>query len=152
MKLTFRKCLGLSLATGLMGLFLALPERAAAQVTVGTFRGTYVFGFTGYTFDASGNHTPFGDAGRETYFGNGHAAGVFTYTTNGFLTHRSFTGTYTVNADGSASETVTDDHGVVTNFDVYITLDGSTLGFVETDPGVVSAGVATRSSPNGNEQ
>ena len=153
MKLTFRKCLGLSLATGLMGLFLALPERGAAQVTVGTFRGTYVFGFTGYTFDASGNHTPFGDAGRETYFGNGHAAGVFTYTTNGFLEKRvSFTGTYTVNADGSASETVTDENGVVTHFDVYITLDGSTFGFVGTDPGVISAGVATRSSPTGNEQ
>jgi hypothetical protein len=143
----------LALVTASVGLYLVLPERGAAQVTVGTFRGTYVFGFTGYTIDASGNHTPFADGGRETYFGNGHSAGVFTFTTNGFIGSRlSFTATYTVNADGSASETVTDENGHVSHFDVYITRDGSTFGFVGTDPGVISAGVATRSSPTGNEQ
>ena len=129
-----------------------------AQVTIGTFRGTYVFGFTGYNIDAkTGDHTPFGDAGRETFCGNGHATGVFTYTTNGpsgpvLVSRGSFTATYTVNADGTASATLTNEFGDVSHFDVYITPDGSTFGFIETDPGVISAGVATRSSPTGNEQ
>ena len=154
MKLMFRKCLGLSLATGLMGLFLALPERGAAQVTVGTFRGTYVAGFTGYFVDAStGNHTPFADGVRETFFGNGTATGVATFWTGaGKASRVNFTATYTVNPDGSASATVKDEGGHVSHFDLYITLDGSTFGFVGTDPGVISAGVATRSSPTGNEQ
>src|SRR5262245_1484951 len=155
MKLTFRKCLGLSLATGLMGLFLALPERGAAQVTVGTFRGTYVLGLTGYFVDASVNPpilSPFGDAGRETFFGTGHSAAVFTFNSKvGVEKQLSFTATYTVHPDGSASATVTDANGNVSTFDLYITPDGSTIGFVGTDPGVILGGVATRSSPTGNE-
>src|SRR5262249_35276174 len=70
----------LALVIASVGLFLALPERGAAQVTVGTFRGTYVSGFTGYFVDAStGNHTPFADVVRETFFGNVHATLVATF-------------------------------------------------------------------------
>ena len=145
----------LALVAASVGLYLVLPDRGLAQsITLGTFRGTYVSGFTGYFVDAStGNHTPFADGVRETFFGNGHATGVATFWTGAGVPSRvSFTTTYTVNADGSASATVTDENGHMSHFDLYITLDGSTFGFVGTDPGVISAGVATRSSPTGNEQ
>src|SRR4051794_3396349 len=124
MKLTFRRYLVLSLGTGLMGLFLALPDRgvaqagAAAGIHVGTLKGTYVFGVSGYNLDSSGNLIPFAISGRETFFGNGTSSGVLTTTTKeGVQSRVKFTGTYTVNADGSVSETDTDEHGVVTHYD-----------------------------------
>ena len=80
MKSTLRRWPALSLATGLMGLCLALPDRGMAQsgataaITVATLKGTYIYAFTGYTVGSSGNLIAFAVAGRETFFGNGTRA------------------------------------------------------------------------------
>jgi len=56
-------------------------------------------------------------------------------------------GTFTVNADGSVSETFEQTSGplmVTLHFTAYLTPDGNTSAFVATDPGSVVSGVATR--------
>ena len=85
-----------------MGLYLVLSDRGAAQsITLGTLKGTYVGAFS-LTFNGS----PFVAAVRETYFGDGTASGVTTFTVpGGGVVKLTFTGTYTVNADGSVDET-----------------------------------------------
>jgi hypothetical protein len=152
MKSTLRRWPALSLATGLMGLCLALPDRGMAQsgataaITVGTLRGTYIYGFTGYTVGSSGNLIAFAVAGRETFFGNGTSTGISTTTTQGqaIQSRVTYTATYTVNADGSVSETDTDEHGVVTHYTDFPLPDGNALSFIETDPGVIASGIETR--------
>src|SRR5207248_3739634 len=58
----------------------------------------------GYTIQGdTGQHQPFAWAGKETYDGAGHVAGVFTASYNGEIVHRTYTGTYTVNPDGTGS-------------------------------------------------
>jgi hypothetical protein len=155
MKFTFRRCLVLSLATGFMGLYAALPDPAmAAQsdahcVHVGPLKGTYVYSYTGYSADTSGDLLPFAVAGRATFSANGTLSGESTTTTKGQSVQSkvAYTGTYSANADGSVSETDTDAHGVVSHFDDFPSCDGNTIAFIATDPGVISSGIETRSSP-----
>ena len=142
----------LALATTSMGLYLALPDRGFAQndegprITLGTLKGTYVGAFSGNIVDASGNLIAFTVAVRETYFGNGTASGVTTFVFQGQAVQSrvTFTGTYTVNADGSVLETDTQSNGFVLHFEEYPTPDGDTIAGIQTDPGVLSYSVLTR--------
>jgi hypothetical protein len=152
MKFTFRRCLVLSLATGFMGLCVTLPDRAMAQsdmvscVHVGPLKGTYVYSYTGYNVDSSGNLIPFAVAGRATFSTNGTLSGESTTATKGqaVASKVPYTGTYTVNADGSVSETDTDANGVVSHYDDFPSCDGNTITYGETDSGVISSGIETR--------
>jgi hypothetical protein len=82
---------------------------------------------------------------RETYFGDGTASGVTTFATQQAVQSRvTFTGTYTVNADGSVDETDTQSTGVVLHFEEYPTPDESTIAGIQTDPGALSFQVLTR--------
>ena len=154
MKLTFRRCLVLSLATGFISLYLALPDRGLAQsdsvpgVHVGTLKGTYIYSYTGYNVDSSGTLIPFAVAGRATFFANGTLRGVSTTTTKDqpVQSRVTYTGTYSLNADGSVSEIDTDANGAVTHYDDFPSSDGNTIAFIATDPGVISSGVETRGS------
>jgi hypothetical protein len=159
MKLTFTKCLVLPLATGLVGLALALPDRGAAQeagvhagtatgINVGTLKGTYVFSGTGYIVDPSGkNQAPFALAGWEILYGNGAGRGVSTTTTKDGVQHRvAYTASYSVNADGSVTETDTDENGEVSHVDEFPLPDGSAFTWVVTDPGMILSGIETRGS------
>jgi hypothetical protein len=44
----------------------------------------------------------------------------------------------------TVTETDTSATGASTHFDEFVTLDGSMLTFVETDPGIVASGVLSR--------
>ncbi len=69
---------------------------------------------------------------------------VFTASYNGEIVHRTYTGTYTVNPDGTGSTLLTDSNGDVTHFDIFIRKDRDEVSYVETDPGVVSSGYERR--------
>jgi hypothetical protein len=169
MKPTIRRCLALAIA--FLGLYLALPEGGLAQsvkgppITLATLKGTYVGAFSGYMPDPSSptNLIPFAVAGTETYFGDGTASGVTTFTTKNpdgtiFVLGRvTFTGTYTLNPDGvSFSETDTQTsgpfNGLVIHFDDFPTPDGGTIATIQTDTnpdptkavGAISSGFSTR--------
>jgi hypothetical protein len=146
----------LVLVTASLGLYLGLPVCGLAQndqglgIKLGVPNGTYVFTITGYlTAPAipSNSQVPLAVSGRETYFPNGTTSGVTTFSIGGQVQSRvKFAGTFTVNADGSVSETDTQTSGPgqVLHFDVYPTPDGNTLTTIQRDLGATAAGFLTR--------
>jgi hypothetical protein len=119
-------------------------KAAEAQCSLATLHGTYVIAADGVQIVGS-DRVPFALAAVQTYDGRGHAHGIASVSANGKITgfHR-FTGTYTVKPDCTITETDTDVTGFVSHYDEFTTPDGSLFTFVQTDPGVVSAAVASR--------
>ncbi len=143
----------LALVTASLGLCLGLPVCGLAQsdaghdIKLGIPNGTYVFTIAGWLTDASGNLLPLAVAGRETYFDNGTTSGLTTFSIKGQVQSRvTFIGTFTVNADGSVSETDTQTTGpgLVLHFDVYPTPDGNSLTTIQRGPGATATGFLTR--------
>ena len=124
----------------------AAPNTACSNATL---QGTYTFVQQGSIVGAHGVLTPLAVTGVEVFDGNGHSHGFLTTVTvvNGQTTVSSdvpFTGAYTVNANCTAKETVTDANNNVAHFDEFVGPNGNQLIFNETDPGVVGAGTETR--------
>jgi hypothetical protein len=117
--------------------------------------GTYASHVTGYLpAGPSGSLVPLAAAGHITYSADGTTSGVFTGSINGQVSTFPVHGTWTLNPDGSFSETdvQTGGPGLTLHFRAYPTLDGNTIAFAQTDPGSIASGIATRGSPAENEQ
>jgi hypothetical protein len=153
MKPTIRRWL--ALVTASMGLYLGLSVCGLAQnnqgqndqgVQLGVPNGTYAFQDSGYVTDASGNLVLLHSAGQLTFFANGKITGLSSFSVPGIppFSRVGLSGTFKVNGDGSVSLTVTTQQGETRNFDVYPTPDGNTFTFVDTDPGTIVSGFATR--------
>jgi len=127
---------------------LILPALAYAQNNQGDegrgFRpgipnGTYAFQASGYV-----SGTPVHSAAQLTFFANGTITGLRSSSFGGTIVSRlMLKGTFTVNADGSVSLSLITPSETV-NFDAYFTPDGNTFTFVETNPGTILNGFATR--------
>ena len=126
-------------------LLSASAIESQAKCTDATMRGTYVYSYTGYTV-AGSTITRFAVAGLVVFNGKGISRGVWTTATEGEQVKRQskFQGTYSVNADCSATETDTDQDGNVFHYDDFTEPGGREISFVETDPDVVSSGTETR--------
>jgi hypothetical protein len=137
---------------------LILPALAYAQnnqgdegpsIKPGVPHGTYAFQDSGYVPPTPGATTlvPLEAAGRLTFFANGTTSGLVSFSIGGTVfSHVRLKGTFTVNADGSVSETETqlDSPGLKLHFDDYPTPDGNTITFVATDSGTIVSGFDTR--------
>jgi hypothetical protein len=150
----------LALVSVSLGLYLGLPVCGWAQnhqgqhdrgpgIKPGVPNGTYVFHITGLIPPTPGATTlvPLAAVGRTTYFPNGTDSGVTSFSINGqVLTGVTFKGTFTVNADGSVSETdqQTSPPGLLLHFILYFTPDGNTDTLIQTDPGTIASGIGTR--------
>jgi hypothetical protein len=143
-----------------MGLYLALAtDRGLAHddqgIKPGVPNGTYASHVTGYVpAGPSGPLVALAAAGHITYSADGTTSGVFTASIGGQISTFPVHGTWTINPDGSFSETDTQagGPGLTLHFRAYPTLDGNTITFAQTDPGSIASGVETRGSPAGNEQ
>jgi len=142
-----------------LGLSEVLADRGLAQDDQGIKpfvpNGTYASHVTGYIpLGPSGSLVPLAAAGHITYSADGTTSGVFTGSINGQISTFPVQGTWTINPDGSISETdvQTGGPGLTLHFRDYPTLDGNTITFVQTDAGFIASGIATRGSPAGNEQ
>jgi hypothetical protein len=151
-----RKVCALAAAT------LILPALAYAQnnqgddqgnggsgINLGVPNGTYVFHITGMVpaIAPATGLASLAAVGRVTYFANGTTSGVTSFSVGGtVVTELPFTGTFTVNADGSVSNTALQGGppGRLLNFNLYPTPDANTLAIVETDPGTTASGIETR--------
>jgi hypothetical protein len=158
MKSTVRRWVALISAS--LGLYLGLSVCGLAQndqgqndqgtgIKLGVPNGTYAFQDSGYVPPAPGATTlvPLEAAGRLTFFANGTTSGLVSFSIGGTVfSHVRLKGTFTVNADGSVSETETqlDSPGLTLHFDDYPTPDGNTITFVATDTGAVVSGFDTR--------
>ena len=146
-----------------LGTTLALSEvladRGLAQddqgIKPGVPNGTYAFRVTGYVpAGPSGSLVPLAAAGFVTFSADGTTSGVVTGSINGQISSATLHGTWTINPDGSISETdvQTGGPGLTLHFRDYPTLDGNTITFVQTDPGFIASGINVRGSPAENEQ
>jgi hypothetical protein len=161
-----------------MGLYLVLPNRGLANddegIKPGVPNGTYVGINGGYLVPPTpgiSGQVPLAAASRTTYTPNatgsgGTLRGISTFSIGSpdvvsviprqrafwQVFNITFAGTFTVNADGSVSETFTTSQGVVLHVNAYPSPDGNTIASIATDPGSINNGVATRSSPRRDEQ
>ena len=114
---------------------------AGAKCSEATLDGRYLFSFEGYEIKGD-EKVPFAQAGYEVYDGNGHVKGVYSGNFGGeIIRNQPISGTYTVNADCTATVTLTDD----TQYDLFIDPDGSKFAWVQTyPPQYVVSGVERR--------
>jgi hypothetical protein len=133
---------------------LILPALAYAQnnqgnggpsINLGIPNGTYVYTISGYYNQVP--IVPIAASGRTTYFADGTTSGVSSFSIGGTVYKVTVAGTFTVNADGSVSETEKQTSGpllLTLHFDVYPTPNGNTLTILETDLGSIATGTSTR--------
>ena len=107
-----------------VGTGFAKDEDAEAKCSESTLHGTYLFANDGVEIRGN-NQIPFAVAGREVRDGKGNIKGVASGNFN-----EPFSGTYTVNADCTGTNTFTDG----THYDMFIAPDGSEFTVVQTHP------------------
>ena len=113
-----------------VGRGFANDEDAEEKCSEATLEGTYLFANDGV--EIRGNkQLPFAVAGREVRDGKGNVKGVASSNFNGeVFRNEPFSGTYSVNADCTGTNTYTDG----TRFDMFIAPDGSEFTVVQTHP------------------
>jgi hypothetical protein len=109
-------------------------------------RGIYVYAQDGFDImgDTAAQRTPFAQAGKEFFDGNGKMSGSFTASQNGKIVRGTYSGTYTVNSDCSGTVTFTDNTGKTFHYDIFVEVGGTEFSFIQTDAGVVTAGFERR--------
>jgi hypothetical protein len=113
-----------------VGRGFANDEDAEAKCSEATLEGTYLFANDGVEIRGN-NQLPFAVAGREVRDGKGNVKGVASGNFNGeVFRNEPFSGTYSVNADCTGTNTFTDG----THFDMFIAPDGSEFTVVQTHP------------------
>jgi hypothetical protein len=113
-----------------VGTGFAKDEDAEAKCSEATLEGTYLFANDGVEIRGN-NQLPFAVAGREVRDGKGNVKGVASSNFNGeVFRNEPFSGTYTVNADCTGTNTYTDG----THYDMFIAPDGSGFTVVQTHP------------------
>jgi hypothetical protein len=113
-----------------VGTGFAKDEDAESKCSEATLEGTYLFANDGVEIRGN-NQLPFAVAGREVCDGKGNVKGVASSNFNGeVFRNEPFSGTYTVNADCTGTNTYTDG----THYDMFIAPDGSEFTVVQTHP------------------
>ena len=116
-------------------------SNAQSGCSAGTLRGAYIYAQDGFTITGAtaSQRTPFAQAGREIFNGDGTMSGIATANFNGAVSRVTYRGTYTVQADCSGAVVFTDSDGVVSHYDIAIEDGGAEFGFVQTDANIVTA-------------
>src|SRR5215471_13743697 len=84
-------------------------SHAQSGCSVATLRGAYIYAQDGFVIagDTASDRTPFAQAGREIFKGDGTMSGVATENFNGSVSHVTYAGTYTVGPDCTGTVTFT---------------------------------------------
>jgi hypothetical protein len=112
-------------------------QEQAKNCSEATLHGTYLFALDAVDISIRGeDQVPFAEAGYEVYDGNGKVKGVASGNFNGEVFRNvSFSGTYTVKADCTATVTYPGDPGEPdSTYDLFIAPDGSMFTFVRINP------------------
>jgi hypothetical protein len=112
------------------------------QYDVSLLNGGYAYSISGSAMDPiSGSTTRIAEAGRLTADGAGNVSGVDTVVVAGSTTRRTFTGTYTVNSDGTGALVLNPSWGPQIHADFFAGANGNVLRLVLTDSGNTLSGV-----------
>ena len=112
--------------------------------------GAYGYGLTGYAYDNQGNLYVLASAGRLVADGNGGVTGADTYSFDGSVGKRTYTGTYTMNTDctGSVTLQLSIGNSTSTNHGDFVSVsNGSEINFVQTDANYILSGTFKKQAP-----
>src|SRR5258708_2826462 len=95
----------LAVLLGVPGLRILRPTvvRAQADCSASSLSVPYSYSVVGIFYDNAGNIYSYGDVGVVSADGNGKLTGADTVSKDGTIGQRTFTGTYTVNANCTGS-------------------------------------------------
>ena len=108
-----------------------------------SFSGAYGYNETGYVYDNQGNVYILGSVGRIVADGNGGLTGAETYSFDGTVGKRTYTGTYSMNADCTGSVTLQSTGGTSTgpaHGDIVAVNNSREINFVQTDTNYIFSG------------
>ena len=139
----------------LLILLLAASATLKAQPIIGStltctnanFTGTYGYVLSGWVLSSNG-YAPFADSGTITSEGNGNISGSSTFSVNGQLQARTFTGTYTLDSDCRGTATFSDNLSETVDLSLVIAGGGVEIQLAQTDSGTNLSGRATRQQAN----
>jgi len=145
MTMTKRFALALALISILFTSGSLLKVRAGSGFDNNSLNGTYGFAFSGLTPSVSHPnkitmYDPFGVAGSWNFHGDGTLDGSDTLTIDGSVISRTYSGTYSINSDGSGSAQFTTSNGVIHTRNLEIVNQGNIVEFVQTEVDILSAG------------
>jgi hypothetical protein len=109
-----------------------------------TLSGAYGYNLAGFAYDAQGNFYTLASTGRLVPDGNGGLAGSETFSLDGNILHRNYTGTYTVNADCTGSMVWQVPQGTATaniHADFVAVNNAREINLIQTDTDIIFNGV-----------
>lgn len=126
-------------------------SEAESGCSAASLKGAYIYAQDGFLVagETASERIPFAQAGREVFNGDGTMSGFATANFNGETARLTYSGAYTVAADCTGAVTFTDGGGAVSHYDVFLEDGGAEFGFVQTDPGVVTAAFQRRRAVGG---
>ena len=122
------------------------PASPPQPYDVTALSGGYELNIAGYAYDSSGSADPINEVGRLYLDGSGGITGAGTVTL-GFIVRRTFTGNYSLNADGTGSMVLFPSWGPPIHADIVASAKGAKVEFVLTDPTNVLAGTLKAQTP-----
>ena len=130
---------------GVPGLRMLRPTVVRAQTgcSATSLSVPYSYNFWGTLYDNVGNVYAYGDVGLISADGNGKLTGSDTVSKDGIIGQRTFTGTYTVNANCSGSAKFQFSDGSNTSMDFALGNGAKAINFIDTDIDVIVTGTAT---------
>jgi hypothetical protein len=145
MMTTKRFALALALTFILLAGGSLLKVRAGSGFDNSSLSGTYGFAFSGLTPSVSHPnritvYDPFGVAGSWNFHGDGTFDGSDTLTIDGSVIPRIYSGTYSINSDGSGSAQFTTPNGVIHTRNLEIVNQGNTVEFIQIEEGNLGVG------------
>ena len=113
-----------------------------------TLNGPYGYLMTGQVFLTNAGFVSYADSGSLTWDGSSKITGSSTLNVDGQSSSRTFTGTYTVNADCTGSVAFTDSLGNSGNLNMVIIESGVEIRLIEADSAAVISGDAKPQQTN----
>ncbi len=106
-----------------------------------SFTGAYGYSLSGYVYDNQGNSYYLGAAGRMVADGSGNISGGDTFSFDGSVGKRTYTGTYTINSDCTGALVFTTSGNNTTHADLVLVNNGKEVNLVQTDSGYILTGI-----------
>jgi hypothetical protein len=133
----------------LLTLVLAASSTLTAHASAcsnSTIKGTYAFTLHGQIFLPDGSTLLIDGIAKQTFDGNGNMTQVDAVATNGNLAPgwRPGTGTYSVNADCTATETISVPGMADLHLQMIVAQGGNTIHQVVIDPGIATTAEGER--------
>ncbi len=136
------------LAAGLVAVSVAPRKGAVLHAQNGcdatTFSGVYGSNLSGSVYDNQGYVYLLASVGRFVFDGAGNITGADTTSFDGSLNRRTFTGTYTVNADCTGSVTFQFGSNGTVHGDIVAVNDAKQINFVQTDTDYIFSGTLVK--------